>query len=193
MTEEKTTLPVQKKSEDKTGKAKPPRVKTGPPTTTTTKKASDIKPTGSPIVENDRKKKRKYHKRQHKPVTFRRYIAKIVLDSSQGTHRLSKSGVEVYDDMANMLLRRIADTSRSVCHLSGRKIVTGYDVKSALRLILPHDISETATAGGLQAVEHYSATFSEGDPNDEKKAVIKKTDVKTTDVKMTDVDTTKKT
>uniref|UniRef100_A0A914P2W8 Histone H2B n=1 Tax=Panagrolaimus davidi TaxID=227884 RepID=A0A914P2W8_9BILA len=119
-----------------------------------TKKAGEKKSASQQAVARpaDGKKIRKKAKKE----SFSIYIYRVLKQVHPDTGMSSKA-MSILNSFVNDIFERIAAESSRLTHYSKRSTISSREIQTAIRLILPGELSKHAISEGTKAVTKYTA------------------------------------
>ena len=98
----------------------------------------------------DKKRKRK------RKESYSIYIYKVLKQVHPDTG-ISKQGMAVMNSFMNDVFERLNTEASRLATINGRKTVSSREVQTAVRLVLPGELSKHAVSEGTKAVTKYEA------------------------------------
>ena len=114
------------------------------PSKKSAKKAAGVKPEGGD------KKKRKSSRTE----TFSIYIYKVLKQVHPNTG-LSKRSMSIMNSFINDIFQRIAGEAGRLAQYSTKKTLSSREIQTAVRLVLPGELSKHAVSEGTKAVTKF--------------------------------------
>eukprot|EP00695_Tsukubamonas_globosa_P003388 TRINITY_DN605_c0_g1_i1.p1 TRINITY_DN605_c0_g1~~TRINITY_DN605_c0_g1_i1.p1 ORF type:complete len:193 (-),score=89.84 TRINITY_DN605_c0_g1_i1:119-631(-) len=108
------------------------------------------RPSGGGAAAGPRRKKRTGE-------TYSSYIYKVLKQVHPDTG-ISTRGMEIMNSFINDVFDRIATEAVRLARHAGTKTLTSREIQTAVRLILPGELSKHAVSEGTKAVTKYTAT-----------------------------------
>ena len=103
------------------------------------------------VAKKDVTKKRRKGKQ-----TFNSYIFKV-LKQVHPESRISKKGIAIVNNFVTDTFERVCVEASKLCKYSKRETLAARDVQSALRLVLPGELSKHAVSEGTKAMTKFNA------------------------------------
>ncbi|XP_015116328.1 histone H2B [Diachasma alloeum] len=107
----------------------------------------------SRIIPQADKKKRKRKRKE----TYSTYIFKV-LRQVQPDIGVSSKAMSIMNSFVNDIFERIATESSRLVHYNKRHTITSREIQTAVRLLLPGELSKHAVSEGTKAVSKYRAS-----------------------------------
>ena len=111
-------------------------------------------PAKTPKEGGDKAKKIRKGKRAQ---TYSSYIYKVLRQVHPETG-ISKTAMSIMNSFINDIFERIASEAGRLARYSGRHTLSSREVQTAVRLILPGELSKHAVSEGTKAVTKYSSS-----------------------------------
>ena len=108
------------------------------------------KPTGkkpAPVV--------KTMKKRRAPESYKSYIFKV-LKQVHPKMRVSKKGIALVNNFVTDTFEKIATEAGKLCKITKRSTLSSRDVQSAIRLVLPGELSKHAVSEGTKAMTKFN-------------------------------------
>jgi len=108
------------------------------------------KPTGkkpAPVV--------KTMKKRRAPESYKSYIFKV-LKQVHPKMRVSKKGIAIVNNFVTDTFEKIATEAGKLCKITKRSTLSSRDVQSAIRLVLPGELSKHAVSEGTKAMTKFN-------------------------------------
>ena len=102
------------------------------------------------VRSGDKKRKRK------RKESYSIYIYKVLKQVHPDTG-ISKQGMAVMNSFMNDVFERLNTEASRLATINGRKTVSSREVQTAVRLVLPGELSKHAVSEGTKAVTKYEA------------------------------------
>ena len=102
----------------------------------------------TPVVKKTMKKKSKFD-------SYKSYVMKV-LKQVHPKIRISKKSMMIVNNFVVDTFERIATEASKLCKLSGRHTMASRDIQSAIRLVLPGELSKHAVSEGTKAMTKFS-------------------------------------
>ena len=97
--------------------------------------------------------KRAYKKRSAE--TYKSYINKVLKQVHPKT-RISKKGMTIVNNFVCDTFERVASEAGKLCKMNKRSTLSSRDVQSAIRLVLPGELSKHAVSEGTKAMTKFN-------------------------------------
>ena len=94
-------------------------------------------------------------KRRRGPATFNSYIFKVMKQVHPET-RISKKGMTIINNFVTDTFEKVALEASKLCRIHKRGTISSRDVQSAVRLVLPGELSKHAVSEGTKAMTKFS-------------------------------------
>ena len=105
-----------------------------------------------------KKMKKEVTKRKRRaPESFRSYIFKL-MKQVHPQCRISKKGMMIVNNLVTDTFERIASEAGKLCKYNKRKTMTAREVQTAVRLVLPGELSKHAVSEGTKAVTKFQSS-----------------------------------
>ena len=101
------------------------------------------------------KVEKKTMKKRSKPSTYKLYISKV-LKQVRPQVRISKKSMLIVNNFVSDTFDRLATEAGKLCKLTKRNTLSGRDMQSAIRLVLPGDLSRHACSEAVKAMAKFS-------------------------------------
>ncbi|KAI0316216.1 histone-fold-containing protein [Amylostereum chailletii] len=111
-------------------------------------KKSTAKPTGEP---GEKKKRRKVRKE-----TYSSYIYKVLKQVHPDTG-ISNKAMAILNSFVNDIFERIASEASKLASYSKKSTISSREIQTAVRLILPGELSKHAISEGTKSVTKFSS------------------------------------
>ena len=108
------------------------------------------KPTGkkpAPVVKTTKKRRA--------PESYKSYIFKV-LKQVHPKMRVSKKGIAIVNNFVTDTFEKIATEAGKLCKITKRSTLSSRDVQSAIRLVLPGELSKHAVSEGTKAMTKFN-------------------------------------
>ena len=108
------------------------------------------KPTGkkpAPVVKTQKKRRA--------PESYKSYIFKV-LKQVHPKMRVSKKGIAIVNNFVTDTFEKIATEAGKLCKITKRSTLSSRDVQSAIRLVLPGELSKHAVSEGTKAMTKFN-------------------------------------
>jgi histone H2B len=99
------------------------------------------------ISKTDKKKKRK------RKESYAIYIYKVLPDTG-----ISSKAMSIMNSFVNGIFERIAAEAFRLAHYNKRSTITSREIQTAVRLLLPDELTKHAVSEGIKAVTKCSST-----------------------------------
>ena len=93
-------------------------------------------------------------KTKKKVASYRSYIVKVLKQVHPKTG-ISKKGMAVIHNFVTDTFERIASEASKLCKMSKKETLSSRDVQSAIRLVLPGELSKHAVSEGTKAMTKF--------------------------------------
>ena len=107
------------------------------------------KPTGkkpAPVVKTTKRRA---------PESYKSYIFKV-LKQVHPKMRVSKKGIAIVNNFVTDTFEKIATEAGKLCKITKRSTLSSRDVQSAIRLVLPGELSKHAVSEGTKAMTKFN-------------------------------------
>ena len=107
------------------------------------------KPTGkksAPVVKTMKRRA---------PESYKSYIFKV-LKQVHPKMRVSKKGIAIVNNFVTDTFEKIATEAGKLCKITKRSTLSSRDVQSAIRLVLPGELSKHAVSEGTKAMTKFN-------------------------------------
>ena len=94
-------------------------------------------------------------KRRRNPETFKSYIFKVLKQVHPNT-RISKKGIQIMNNFVTDTFDKVANEASKLCKMNKTQTLSSRDVQSAVRLVLPGELSKHAVSEGTKAMTKFS-------------------------------------
>ena len=102
------------------------------------------------------KKSAPMEKKRRKAVApYKTYIFKIMKQVHPET-RISKKGIAIINNFVTDTFEKVALEASKLCRIHKRGTISSRDVQSAVRLVLPGELSKHAVSEGTKAMTKFS-------------------------------------
>ncbi|KLO13535.1 histone H2B [Schizopora paradoxa] len=132
------------------GKA-PASVASKAPASKTADKKVAGKKTSKPAVDGDKKKRKRVRKE-----TYSSYIYKVLKQVHPDTG-ISNKAMAILNSFVNDIFERIATEASKLASYSKKSTISSREIQTAVRLILPGELSKHAISEGTKSVTKFSA------------------------------------
>ena len=112
--------------------------------------AKTVSKSTAKVVKRDATKKRRKGKQ-----TFNSYIFKV-MKQVHPEFRISKKGMLIVNNFVVDTFERVCAEASKLCKYSKRSTLASRDVQSALRLVLPGELSKHAVSEGTKAMTKFN-------------------------------------
>ena len=102
----------------------------------------------TPVVQKTMKKRRA-------PESYKSYIFKV-LKQVHPKMRVSKKGIAIVNNFVTDTFEKIATEAGKLCKITKRSTFSSRDVQSAIRLVLPGELSKHAVSEGTKAMTKFN-------------------------------------
>ncbi|GAA5848023.1 hypothetical protein JCM9279_007418 [Rhodotorula babjevae] len=109
---------------------------------------------GKPATDDGKKKK----KRKTRKETYSSYIYKVLKQVHPDTG-ISNKAMLVLNSFVNDIFERIAAEAGKLASYNKKKTISSREIQTAVRLILPGELSKHAISEGTKAVTKFSASM----------------------------------
>ena len=89
------------------------------------------------------------------PESYKSYINKILKQVHPKT-RISKKGMTIVNNFVCDTFERVATEAGKLCKVTKRSTLSSRDVQSAIRLVLPGELSKHAVSEGTKAMTKFN-------------------------------------
>ncbi|XP_022646939.1 late histone H2B.L4-like [Varroa jacobsoni] len=120
-----------------------------PPSGKTVRKVEKVLKNGR-ALDNKRKRRRRKE-------SFAIYIYKVLKQVHPDTG-ISSKAMSIMNAFVNDVFERIAGEASRLSHYNKRSTITSREVQTAIRLLLPGELSKHAVSEGTKAVTKYTST-----------------------------------
>ena len=97
----------------------------------------------------------KVTKKRRAPESYKSYINKILKQVHPKT-RISKKGMTIVNNFVCDTFERVASEAGKLCKVTKRSTLSSRDVQSAIRLVLPGELSKHAVSEGTKAMTKFN-------------------------------------
>ena len=94
-------------------------------------------------------------KRRRAPESFKSYIFKV-LKQVHPQMRISKKGIVIMNNFVVDTFEKVATEASKLCRMNKGMTMSSRDVQSAVRLVLPGELSKHAVSEGTKAMTKFS-------------------------------------
>ena len=94
-------------------------------------------------------------KKRRAPESYKSYIFKV-LKQVHPKMRVSKKGIAIVNNFVTDTFEKIATEAGKLCKITKRSTLSSRDVQSAIRLVLPGELSKHAVSEGTKAMTKFS-------------------------------------
>jgi len=115
------------------------------------KKTSAGKKTAAPAADGEKKKRKKSRKE-----TYSSYIYKVLKQVHPDTG-ISNKAMAILNSFVNDIFERIAEEASRLASYSKKSTISSREIQTAVRLILPGELSKHAISEGTKSVTKFSA------------------------------------
>ena len=95
------------------------------------------------------------HSRKHRSETFSVYIYRVLKQVHPETG-ISKKSMSIMNSFINDIFEKVANESAKLVRYNKKHTLSSREVQTAVRLILPGELSKHAVSEGTKAVTKYS-------------------------------------
>jgi len=120
--------------------------------TTTEAKKSTVAKKSAPPVEGEKKKRKKMRKE-----TYSSYIYKVLKQVHPDTG-ISNKAMAILNSFVNDIFERIASEASKLASYSKKSTISSREIQTAVRLILPGELSKHAISEGTKSVTKFSSS-----------------------------------
>ena len=99
------------------------------------------------------KKKRKFKRKE----SYSSYLYKVLKQVHPDTG-ISSKAMSIMNSLVNDMFEKIADESSKLSAHTGRQTISSREIQTAVRLILPGELSKHAVSEGTKAVTKYTSS-----------------------------------
>ena len=89
------------------------------------------------------------------PESYKSYIFKV-LKQVHPKMRVSKKGIAIVNNFVTDTFEKIAAEAGKLCKITKRSTLSSRDVQSAIRLVLPGELSKHAASEGTKAMTKFN-------------------------------------
>ena len=100
-----------------------------------------------PVIERTTTKRRA-------PESYKTYIFKVLKQVHPKT-RISKKGMMIVNNFITDTFEKVATEAGKLCRINKRDTLSSRDVQSAIRLVLPGELSKHAVSEGTKAMTKF--------------------------------------
>ena len=97
----------------------------------------------------------KVTKKRRSPESFKSYIFKVLKQVHPET-RISKKGIAIMNNFVTDTFEKVAIEASKLCRMNKTATLSSRDVQSAVRLVLPGELSKHAVSEGTKAMTKYT-------------------------------------
>ena len=94
-------------------------------------------------------------KRRKGVQSYKSYIFKVLKQVHPQT-RISKKGIAIMNNFVTDTFEKIATEAGKLCKITKRSTLSSRDVQSAIRLVLPGELSKHAVSEGTKAMTKFN-------------------------------------
>ena len=94
-------------------------------------------------------------KKRRAPESYKSYIFKV-LKQVHPKMRVSKKGIAIVNNFVTDTFEKIATEAGKLCKITKRSTLSSRDVQSAIRLVLPGELSKHAVSEGTKAMTKFN-------------------------------------
>ena len=94
-------------------------------------------------------------KKRRAPESYKSYIFKV-LKQVHPKMRVSKKGIAIVNNFVTDTFEKIASEAGKLCKITKRSTLSSRDVQSAIRLVLPGELSKHAVSEGTKAMTKFN-------------------------------------
>ena len=94
-------------------------------------------------------------KKRRSPVSFKSYISKVLKQVHPNT-RISKKGIAIMNNFVTDTFDKIANEASKLCRMNKTATIGSREVQSAVRFVLPGELSKHAVSEGTKAMTKFS-------------------------------------
>ncbi|KDQ09094.1 hypothetical protein BOTBODRAFT_37335 [Botryobasidium botryosum FD-172 SS1] len=138
---------AEKKPTSTAGKAPASKAPASESASKTTKKAAP------PAAEGEKKKKRNKSRKE----TYNSYIYKVLKQVHPDTG-ISNKAMSILNSFVNDIFERIAAEASKLASYSKKSTISSREIQTAVRLILPGELSKHAISEGTKSVTKFSSS-----------------------------------
>ncbi|KAG8907130.1 histone H2B [Tulasnella sp. 403] len=109
------------------------------------------KKTAAPVADGDKKKRKRVRKE-----TYSTYIYKVLKQVHPDTG-ISNKAMAILNSFVNDIFERIAGEASRLAQYSKKSTISSREIQTAVRLILPGELSKHAISEGTKSVTKFSA------------------------------------
>jgi histone H2B len=120
----------------------------------TKKEPKPLKVKAVAAVKVDSSKKKRKSKRKE---SFSSYLYKVLKQVHPDTG-ISSKAMSIMNSLVNDMFERIANESSKLSAHTGRQTISSREIQTAVRLILPGELSKHAVSEGTKAVTKYTSS-----------------------------------
>jgi len=120
----------------------------------TKKEPKPVKVKAVAVVKVDSSKKKRKFKRKE---SYSSYLYKVLKQVHPDTG-ISSKAMSIMNSLVNDMFERIANESSKLSAHTGRQTISSREIQTAVRLILPGELSKHAVSEGTKAVTKYTSS-----------------------------------
>ena len=94
-------------------------------------------------------------RKRRNPESFKSYIFKVLKQVHPET-RISKKGIAIVNNFVTDTFDKIANEAAKLCRMNKTQTLSSRAVQSAVRLVLPGELSKHAVSEGTKAMTKFS-------------------------------------
>ena len=94
-------------------------------------------------------------KKRRSPASFKSYIYKVLKQVHPNT-RISKKGIAIMNNFVTDTFDKVAMEASKLCRMNKTATLGSREVQSAVRLVLPGELSKHAVSDGTKAMTKFS-------------------------------------
>ena len=94
-------------------------------------------------------------KKRRAPESYKSYIFKV-LKQVHPKMRVSKKGIAIVNNFVTDTFEKVATEAGKLCKITKRSTLSSRDVQSAIRLVLPGELSKHAVSEGTKAMTKFN-------------------------------------
>ncbi len=94
-------------------------------------------------------------RKRRNPESFKSYIAKVLKQVHPET-RISKRSIMIVNNFVCDTFDKVATEAAKLCKMNKKMTMTSRDVQSAVRLVLPGELSKHAVSEGTKAMTKFT-------------------------------------
>lgn len=93
-------------------------------------------------------------KKRRAPESYKSYIFKVLKQVHPQT-RISKKGIAIVNSFVTDTFEKLAAEASKLCRMNKRDTMGSRDIQSAIRLVLPGELSKHAVSEGTKAMAKF--------------------------------------